>query len=114
MVLALIVALSLTMVALTALVIAAARTERQADGWASMLTFGLVLLGGNFVFIGGAPPLVRTLALLTPNGWALRAFTDLAGGAAWTAALTPLAAILAFALGAGALAFALRRRVVDL
>jgi ABC-2 type transport system permease protein len=113
-VLALIVAIALTMVALTALVITAARTERQADGWASMLTFGLVLLGGNFVFIGGAPPLIRTLALLTPNGWALRAFTDLAGGAAWTAALTPLAAILAFALGAGALAFALRRRVVNL
>lgn len=111
-VLALIAALSLTMVALTALVITAARTERQADGLASMLTFGLVLLGGNFVFIGGAPEMVRTLALLTPNGWALRAFTDLAGGAAWTAAATPLLAILAFATGAGALAFMLRRRVV--
>jgi len=111
-VLALILALSLTMVALTALVITAARTERQADGFASMLTFGLVLLGGNFVFIGGAPQLVRTLALLTPNGWALRAFTDLAGGAAWTAAVTPLLAILAFAAGAGAIAFTLRRRVV--
>jgi ABC-2 type transport system permease protein len=112
-VLALILALSLTMVALTAVVITTARTERQAEGFASMLTFGLVLLGGNFVFIGGAPPLVRTLALATPNGWALRAFTDLAGGAAWTAALTPLMAILAFAAGAGAVAFALRRRVLS-
>jgi ABC-2 type transport system permease protein len=69
-VLALIGALSLTMVGLTALVITVARTERQGDGFASLLTFGLVLLGGNFVFIGGAPPLVRTLALLPPNGWA--------------------------------------------
>jgi ABC-2 type transport system permease protein len=112
-VLALIVALSLTMVGLTALVITVARTERQADGFASMLTFGLVLLGGNFVFIGGAPPLVRTLALLTPNGWALRAFTDLAGGAAWTAAMVPVMAILAFALSTGAIAFALRRRVAS-
>ena len=110
-VLALIVALALTMVALTALVITVARTERQADGFASMLTFGLVLLGGNFVFIGGAPPLVRTLALLTPNGWALRAFTDLAGGAGWSAATVPLIAILAFALAAGSVAFSLRRRV---
>jgi ABC-2 type transport system permease protein len=112
-VLALIVALSLTMVGLTALVITVARTERQADGFASMLTFGLVLLGGNFVFIGGAPPLVRTLALLTPNGWALRAFTDLAGGAAWTAAVVPLMAIFAFALATGAVAFTLRRRVAS-
>lgn len=110
---ALIVALSLTVVGMTALVITLARTERQSEGFASMLTFGLVLLGGNFIFIGGAPPLVRTLALLTPNGWALRAFTDCAGGASWTAALTPLMAILAFALATGAVAFALRRRVVS-
>jgi ABC-2 type transport system permease protein len=110
-VLALIMALSLTMVGLTALVITVARTERQADGFASLLTFGLVLLGGNFVFIGSAPPLLRTLALLTPNGWALRAFTDLAGGAVWTAALVPLMAILAFGLATGAVAYSLRRRV---
>ena len=110
-VLALIMAMALTMVGLTALVITVARTERQADGFASMLTFGLVLLGGNFIFIGGAPPLVRTLALLTPNGWALRAFTDLAGGAAWTAAVVPLIAVLAFALAAWAAAFSLRRLV---
>jgi ABC-2 type transport system permease protein len=112
LVLAMNLALALTMVGLTALVITVARTERQADGFASLLTFGLVLLGGNFVFIGGAPALVRTLALLTPNGWALRAFTDLAGGADWTAGVVPLTAILAFALGTGAVAYSLRRRVV--
>ena len=112
--LALVVALALTLVGMTALVITAARTERQAEGFASILTFGLVLLGGNFIFVGGAPQIVRTLALLTPNGWALRAFTDFAGGAEWTAALTPLMAILAFAFSTGAVAFALRRRVVNL
>ncbi|MHB8187723.1 MAG: ABC transporter permease, partial [Dermatophilaceae bacterium] len=111
---ALIVALALTLVGMTALVITAARTARQSEGFASMLTFGLVLLGGNFIFIGDAPQLVRTLALLTPNGWALRAFTDFSGGADWTAVVTPLMAILAFALGTGVVAFALRRRVVNL
>ena len=79
-----------------------------------MLTFGLVLLGGNFVFVGGAPEIVRTLALFTPNGWALRAITDFSGGADWTAGVTPLLAILTFALGTGAVAFTLRRRVVNL
>jgi ABC-2 type transport system permease protein len=110
-VVALVLALGLALVGLTALVIAVARSERQAEGFASILTFGLVLLGGNFIFISAAPPMVRTLSLLTPNGWALRAFTDLAGGADWTAAVTPLLVILAFAAVTTTLAFALRRWV---
>jgi ABC-2 type transport system permease protein len=109
---ALVVALALTLVGLTALVIVLARTERQAEGIASIITFGLVLLGGNFVFISQAPDAVRTLSRLTPNGWALRAFTDLSGGAGWTAAVGPLLAVLAFALGTGLLAFLLRGRVL--
>ena len=109
---ALVLALSLTLVGLTALVITVARTERQADGIAAMLTFGLVLLGGNVIFISSAPPALRTLALFTPNGWALRAFTDLAGGAGWTAALPPLLAILAFGAVAMGVAVLLRRRVL--
>lgn len=109
---ALVVALALTLVGLTALVIVLARTERQAEGIASIITFGLVLLGGNFVFISQAPDAVRTLSRLTPNGWALRAFTDLSGGAGWTAAVGPLLAVLAFALGTGLLAFLMRGRVL--
>lgn len=93
---ALVVAMALTLVCLTMLVIVLARTERQADGLASILAFGLTLLGGNFVYIGSAPPVVHTLALFTPNGWALRAFTDLSGGAGWTAIIQPILAILAF------------------
>ncbi|MFD5246127.1 ABC transporter permease [Amycolatopsis sp. NPDC058340] len=93
---AVILALALTLVCLTAFVIAIAGSDRQADGIASIIIFGLVLLGGNFVLIGGAPEFMRRLALLTPNGWALRAFTDLAGGAGWTSVILPVMAILAF------------------
>lgn len=93
---ALIVVMGLTVVALTALVTALARTDRQADGLASLVTFGLVLLGGNFVYVAAAPDLLRELALYTPNGWAMRAFTDLSGGAGWTAITQPILAILAF------------------
>lgn len=107
---ALIVALGLTMVSLTAFVIAVARTERQAEGLAAMVTFGLVLTGGNFIFVGAAPPAIRTLSLFTPNGWALRAFTDLSAGAQWSAAVQPLLAILAFAVVIGAIAALLARR----
>ncbi|HEU5471402.1 MAG TPA: ABC transporter permease [Actinophytocola sp.] len=107
---ALLVAMALAMVGLTALVISLSRTERQAEGIAAMLTFGLVLLGGNFVYVSMAPPLLRTLALLTPNGWALRGFTDLATGAGPSAVLVPVLAMLAFTAACGGLAVLLSRR----
>ncbi len=110
---ALIVAMGLALVGVTALVTAAARSQRQADGLASIATFGLVLLGGNFIVVAGAPDVMRTLALLTPNGWALRGFTDLAtGAAAVPATVTPVLAILAFAAATAGAAALLARRAV--
>lgn len=110
---AIVVAMALTLVALTAAVTSLSRTERQADGLASIVTFGLVLLGGNFVVLAGAPAIVRTLALATPNGWALRGFTDLSTGAsAWGATVPPVVAILLFAVAVGVLAVLGSRRAV--
>ncbi|MFG1813544.1 hypothetical protein ACGFIF_07275 [Kribbella sp. NPDC049174] len=88
------------------------RTERQADGFATMVTFALLLLGGNFVLISQAPEALRRLALLTPNGWALRGFTDLATGAAAGSAVRPVLAILGLAAVLGALAVLVGRRRV--
>jgi ABC-2 type transport system permease protein len=101
---ALILAFSAMLVALTALVVAVSRTERQAEGIATMVTFALLLIGGNFVLLSQAPEMLRKLALLTPNGWALRGFTDLATGAAATSAVTPVLVILGMATVIGALA----------
>jgi ABC-2 type transport system permease protein len=109
----LIVAMSLVLVALTALVTSLARTDRQADGLASIVTFGLVLLGGNFVVLATAPQIMRTLALGTPNGWALRGFTDLSTGAsAFQATAQPAAAILAFTAVTALVALLLARQAV--
>lgn len=107
------VALVLSVVCLTALVIGLARTQRQAEGIASAVVFGLALLGGNFVFVSTEPDLLRRLSLLTPNGWALRAFTDLAtrGGGLHTV-LVPVAAILAFGAVVGLVAASLSRRAM--
>lgn len=100
-------------VCLTALVIGLSRTRSQADGISSAVVFVLAILGGNFVFISAAPPVMRTLALLTPNGWALRAFTDLATtGGGLGAVAVPLAAILAWSAAAGVGATLLARRAV--
>ena len=107
-------AMVIAVVCLTALVIGVARNQRQAEGFASLLTFGLALLGGNFVFISSAPSVMRRLALFTPNGWALRGLTNLAtlGGGASTV-VTPVLAILAFAAVAGTIAAFLAKRAVS-
>jgi ABC-2 type transport system permease protein len=101
---ALCLAMAAAVVALTALVITLARTERQAEGAASIVVFALALLGGNFVFVSASPPGLRRLALFTPNGWAMRGFTDLASGLRGAGTVAgPVAAILAFTLATAAL-----------
>ncbi|MGA2527829.1 MAG: ABC transporter permease [Acidimicrobiales bacterium] len=107
-------ALVISVVCLTALVIGIARTQRQAEGVASIIVFGLALLGGNFFFISGAPSTIKHLALLTPNGWAIRGFTDLATiGGGLATIVEPVVAILTFSAVVGALAVGLARRAVS-
>ncbi|WP_370973409.1 ABC transporter permease [Amycolatopsis sp. cg9] len=108
----LVAAVALSVVCLTAFVIAVSRTERQADELSAILAFGLVLVGGNFVSLGTAPEFLRRVALATPNGWALRAFTDLAGGAGAGAVVVPVLAILAFCAVLATAAGVLHRRAV--
>ena len=108
----LVAAVALSVVCLTAFVIAVSRTERQADELSAMLAFGLVLVGGNFVFLGAAPEFMRVLALGTPNGWALRAFTDLAGGAGGGSVVVPVLAILVFCAVLTSVAALVHRRAV--
>ena len=115
---ALIVAVGLAVVALTALVIALSRTDRQADAMSSVVVFTLAILGGSFIQASELPPLMRTFALATPNGWALRGFVDLGtttGGAGHDLRLVagPTLGILAFTAVAGALATVASRRVAS-
>lgn len=110
---ALALAMVVAVVALTALVIALARTDRQAEGLSSVIIFGLALLGGNFVSISAAPPLMRRLALFTPNGWAMRGFVDLTTGARGAGVVVqPVLGMLAFSVIVGAGAVLLSRRLV--
>jgi ABC-2 type transport system permease protein len=56
---------------------------------------------------------MRRLALLTPNGWALRGFTDLATGSGHIGTVgTPVAAILTFTAVVGIIAAVSARRLV--
>lgn len=81
-VLAVMVATVVAVAGVSMMVTALARTERQAEAYASAVTFVLALLGGNFLGPGPTPDLLRRLSLFTPNGWSLRAFTDLGAEAA--------------------------------
>jgi ABC-2 type transport system permease protein len=80
---------------------------------ASFLAFSFGLIGGNFVGPGSLPDAVRRLSLLTPNGWAMDAFTELSAGSATAADVLLHAAVLtamAAAIG-GAAAVLLPRRI---
>ena len=82
-------------------VAALARTQQQADVYVSAVTFTFALLGGNFVG-PDAPPLLDRLSRLTPNGWALSAFTDLSIGRGVTDVLVPMMVLVGFAVVFGA------------
>lgn len=114
--LAVAVAMVLAVVSCTAFVITVAREEQAADSLAQAIVFTLALLGGSFVAVFEAPALFRTLSLLTPNGWALRAYTDMStsiGGLGDDLALSaqPIGAILVFSALVGLVAAALARRM---
>ena len=111
-VLLLIVAAVLAAMGITTLVVTAAKTEEQAGGYSSAVGVVLALLGGNFIPISSAPAVLRRLTLLTPNGWALRGFTDLGTGARASAIVPSIVALAVFAAVTGAVSVARANRVV--
>jgi ABC-2 type transport system permease protein len=103
----------LSAIGITALVVSLARTDEQADGYASLVVFVLSLLGGNFVYLAQLPEALQRASLFTPNGWALRGYVDLVadGGGLGTVAV-PVAVTAGVGLAAGALALRRARRMV--
>jgi linearmycin/streptolysin S transport system permease protein len=107
-------AMALAVACLTGLVIVVSRTQRQAEAIGSAVVFALALLGGNFVQLSTMSPLMRSMSLLTPNGWAMRGFTDLSTlGGGIDRVATPILAILGLCAGMGAVVALLARRAVE-
>ena len=112
---AVIVAVVLAATGIIAVLLTVARTEQQASLYMSVVTMGLALLGGNFVNLEQAPDMLRRLSLLTPNGWALRAFRQLAVDGGGIASVLPaIGAIAAFAAVTFVLAAVRSHRLVQL
>ena len=102
----------LALMSLTALVQTLAKTEEQAAAYGSVVGIVLALAGGNFFPLFQMPVFLQKLSALTPNGWALRGFTDIAYDGAKAANLLPnFAAIAAFVLICGSIAAVRARRI---
>jgi ABC-2 type transport system permease protein len=81
------------------------RTQEQAEAYASVVAVTLAILGGSFFPIFQMPEAVQRLSLFTPNGQAIRGFTDLGFDGATLLDLGPnLFVIGVFALVTGGLA----------
>lgn len=77
-----------------------ARTEGQANGYASMATFILAPLGGAWFPIEITPPFFRAFSQLFPTHWAMRGFTDvIARGQGPEGVLLECGVLLLFAAG---------------
>jgi ABC-2 type transport system permease protein len=89
-----------------------AKTVEGADAVAQVMTVTLALLGGSFFPIFQMPSVMRALSYLTPNGWALRGYTDIAYDGATLSDIAPhLAAIVAFAVVTGGLGIWRARKI---
>ncbi len=93
-VLGVIVATVFAIAGIATLVTGVAKSDAQADGYTAVLAFGLALLGGSFQQAGSLPGIFQKLALLTPNGWALRAFAQIGAGGADLRDVWPSVAVL--------------------
>ena len=97
---------------LMALVAAFARTAEQAQNLQAIAAFLLAMLGGVFVPITQAGPVLAALSKATPHAWFLRGLGDLAGGAGPFGVVGSVLPMLAFAAVTVGLASLRMRRLV--
>jgi ABC-2 type transport system permease protein len=111
-VLILIVSGVLAATAVMTLVATFARTPEQAQAWQGMVALVLGMLGGTFFPVAQAGGLLATLSLAAPQAWFLRGLENMTGGAGAGTVVGPTAAILAFAIITGSLAYMRAGRLV--
>ncbi len=100
----------LSAVGIMGIVAAFARTPESAGNMQSIVGVVLGLLGGSFFPIGQDGGLLSRLQFLTPHAWFLRGLGDLAGDGTVASVMPAVAAMTAFALITGGIAWTLLRR----
>jgi ABC-2 type transport system permease protein len=74
---ALLVAVTFAVTGIVGMLVTVARSAEQAMAYSSVVAFTFALLGGSFFSLEQSPEWLRQVALVTPNGWALRGILDL-------------------------------------
>lgn len=108
---ALIVSVVFSAMGILAVVAVVAKTQDQAGSFQAIISLVLAFLGGTFFSVSEAGGLVATLSLLTPHQWFLRGLGDLQGGEL-AAVLPSVAALLAFGVITGGIAWVFLERQV--
>jgi ABC-2 type transport system permease protein len=102
----------LALMGVSAVVQTFAKTEQQAAAYGSIVGMVFALAGGNFFPLFQMPAMIQKVSALTPNGWALRGFTDIAYDGARAADLLPnYLAIGAIAAVCSVIAFVNAKRI---
>ena len=101
----------LAAVGVTALVATLAKTTAQAGAYVSIVAVVGGLLGGTFFPISQAG-LLGTIRFLSPQGWLMQGFTDLADGASVAGIAAPLIGVFAIAIVTGTIAWMRAQRMV--
>ncbi len=102
----------LAVMGVSAVVQTLAKTEQQAAAYGSVVGMVFALAGGSFFPLFQMPAVVQKISALTPNGWALRGFTDIAYDGATAAKLIPnFLAMAAFVVVCGTIAVINARRL---
>jgi ABC-2 type transport system permease protein len=103
---ALILAIVAAAVGLSMMLVTVVRTGEQADAYTVLIGLSLALLGGTFSEPAQLPALIQRTRLLTPTGWALKGFSQLAAGGGFSTIAPDVVAILAFAIVTAGIGFA--------
>ena len=102
-----------TAVAVTSFVATFATTSTQAGNYASIVAVVGGLLGGTFFPISQAPGLLASARFLSPQGWLMEGFTQLATGGGLVGAFPALAGTLVIGVAFGTLTWVRARRMLS-
>lgn len=96
---------------ISTIVASVAKTPAQAGGLNAIVAISMAAIGGVFIPLSQAPPVLQTISSITPHAWFIRGINTLAGANVDLAAIAPsVAVLLAMGLVTGTIGLLRARR----